>query len=87
MECVAIIVKVLVRPSFDPDNIDLDPGDERVLKDAAVAQVLYFGTDKSPSFAWLYMLKLDDRPEVIIEFDTQSVPEISGSWHKSKGLE
>jgi hypothetical protein len=83
---VAIIVKVLVRPSFNPDYIDLYTGDKGIVENSPVAEVLKFGPDESASFSGFYMLKFNDRPKVVVMFDAQSIPEISGSSHKYKML-
>jgi hypothetical protein len=72
-------------PPFYTDNIDFNPGDESVFKDASIAEVFNFGADEGSSFAGLNVLKLYNRPEVIIEFDAQSIPEISGCSH-NKGI-
>jgi hypothetical protein len=73
-------------PSFYPDSSDFNTGSKSVFQDTAVAEIFELGSDKSAALARFYMLKLNDRPEIIIEFDAQSVPEISGSRHIYKVL-
>jgi hypothetical protein len=81
---ITIVIQILMWPSFDPDYINLDTGNESIFKYAAITEVFYLGPDKGSSFTGFYVLKFYDRPKVIVKFNAQSIPEIRGCWHNTK---
>ena len=68
-------------PTLYPSSCYFDACIKGMVDDLASGQTFELGPHKGTAFAWLHMLELDNGVEVVVELDTQPIPEIASSSH------
>src|SRR5690606_24385903 len=71
-----IVIKKLVSPVFDTDNVNFKPAGESVIQHFSVVKILQFCSYKSWSFTRFYVQEFNDLPWCIVKLDAQSIADI-----------
>lgn len=76
-----IAVEVLVFARFNTYGVDFGARVERVVNDLTGIDTFEFGADKCSAFAWFYVKKFNDLPDVVVVSDAQPISDIRGIGH------